>query len=186
MRSLSAGRYDAGMRSYILAASLVLCPALAQAAVAKNQGFRTVKDGSEVFVVLDRAPRDPAITETQDGVEVVLPHTRMARPFRMLEPRYFPTPVKTVTSFRRGKDLVVSIALKQKVQPKLDVSAKGGVVTVKLAFPPGEPDKDPPPQPKGKITKSEGASAERDRSRGDDSDGPTGKPPKGGWLNEVE
>ncbi len=130
-------------------------------AVASLQGFRPVKSGSEVFVVLRGKPGEPSIQKTPSGVQLVLPHTRMKRPFRSLETRYFATPVKLVSALRREGDLVIDVALKDdavkaQLEPKLDVRRKGGVTLIALEFPPGEPDRTPPPLPKVKGAKGEG------------------------------
>ena len=79
--------------------------------------------------------------------------------------RYFATPVKLVSALRRQSDLVIDVALKDdavkaRLEPKLDVRRKGGVITVALAFPPGEPDQTPPPLPKGKAGKPAGDSGD--------------------------
>ena len=136
--------------------------------MASLQGFRPVKAGSEVFVLLRGHPGEPSVQKTATGVQLVLPHTRMKRPFRSLETRYFATPVKLVSALRRQSDLVIDVALKDdavraQLAPRLDVRRKGGVVMVALAFPPGEPDKTPPPLPKGKAAKS----ADKDRGEGE-------------------
>ncbi len=133
-------------------------------AVASLQGFRPVKSGSEVFVVLRGKPGEPSIQKTPSGVQLILPHTRMNHPFRSLETRYFATPVKLVSALRRQNDLVIDVALKDdavkaQLEPKLDVRRKGGVLLVALEFPPGEPDQTPPPLPKVKGAKGEGDAA---------------------------
>jgi hypothetical protein len=143
--------------AWLVVASVVAPGTASAKATASNQGFRTVTGGSEVYVVLRGSPGTPEVTKTKDGLQLVVPKTRMkGHRFLPLEPRYFATPVKSVNAFNRAGDLVLEIALKEQVEPKLAVSAKRGVMTVSLAFPPGEPDKTPPPLPKGAVARKDG------------------------------
>lgn len=162
--AVGKARYHLRMRSVrvILVGVAVLAVAFPAAArssrlpVARFQGFRSLPDGSEVFVQLDRSPGQPIVRKAKGGIELVLPSTRAARRFRALDARYFPTPVRTVETKRKGRDLIVHISLKEQVEPQLDVREDKGVFTVALRFPPGTPETAPPPNP---LRRSSGTAA---------------------------
>ncbi|MFH0900438.1 MAG: hypothetical protein V2A73_07395 [Pseudomonadota bacterium] len=131
-----------------------------------DQGFKLLADGSELFLKLDRIPQTPLLREAKDGLELVIPKARAKKRFRHLEPRYFPTPVRTMELRQQGADLIVHVVLKQPVEPKLEVTQDKNGATVKLVFPPGQPDVEPPPRP----AKAAGT-AEDDRDGGGSGDG---------------
>jgi hypothetical protein len=108
---------------------------------ALSQGFKVLEQGGELFVKLDKPAQAPAVKETPTGLELVIPRTRMVLPFRRLDTRCFQTAVRAVVSKRRGRDLVVSIELKDKVPPPAPQVKEGDDhVLVSLFFPAGKPE----------------------------------------------
>jgi AMIN domain-containing protein len=110
-------------------------------------GFEPGDDSSRLFIQLT-APVDPQLSRSGDSVTVRFAGLRLsARNMRRpLVPRFFATPVRMVRAKQERGDVVVRIALKQALEPKLTTREQGSYHVVILEFPPGQADADGKPK----------------------------------------
>lgn len=90
-------------------------------------GFERVSGGSRVFFQLSA---EPAYTMRRKGNRITLrmKNTRVKERnnLRLIDLRYFKTPIQTVKVTRRGRDAVATIVLKQTAEPRIELKPGTG------------------------------------------------------------
>lgn len=100
-------------------------------------GFERTKQGTQVFIQLSgEASYEVASTGKTITVRIQNAKASTRNHLRPLDLRFFPTPVQTVHLKHDGSDTVATVALKQEVEPQVEVIAgSDGYRLLVLRFP---------------------------------------------------
>ncbi len=111
----------------------------APAAILTWPGFQMRPDGGSRFFVQTNAAVATRLASTEGRVEVVFPNTatHVGNSRRYLETAFFETPVVRAHLERRGRDMVLVLAMRASVVPQITSSVEGGFAYTFIDFAPG-------------------------------------------------